>query len=364
MQRVQLSKLYLGLILVSIVAICISVYNQEPPVVTVMFGLGPLVWYHIRLMRTASAGHSQTTIDSVYYFGFLITIATLAATVLTISQRGIGGDYTYIVAQFGLGLVATGYALFARMQLMAAAERMDERDPDSIVDEYLGKVKSVVDKIELSAAAFESLADNLAARNSALAEQAKRVAEATIDAAANAFKEKMEEVLTAASKNFEAFGQNLGEIHFEDQVGGINDQFKSLTTSLTAVSSRLLKFEKLISSNEEGITRAAAAGNILGVSMQAAVSGVQGISSLSGEIGQLRSSVETVAKQAVELASAVGLLEKSLDSYVTSADQSLVKIETAISRSAEISGDSIKLLSDNLSKVASFIISETRKKAS
>jgi hypothetical protein len=280
-----------------------------------------------------------------------------------VSQRGIGGDYTHIVAQFGLGLIATGYALFARMHLMAGAERLDDRDPDSIVDEYLGKVKSVVDKIELSAAAFEGLADNLAARNEALVEQAKRIAEESINVAASAFRDQMAEVLSSAAKNFQEFGKNLGEIHFEDQVSGIKDQFKGLNSALAGTTSRLSKFEKLVASSEDGITKAAAAGNILAVSMQAAVSGVQGISSLGGEIGQLGTSVQTVTRQAIELAAAVGEIEKSLDSYVASADKSVRDIEASLNRSSAISGESVKLLSENLSQVAKFIVSESQKKA-
>jgi len=80
--------------------------------------LAPLIFYHFMLWRKSRI--SSTEIDSVYYFGFLITVITLVATAVSL---GLSPKNTlnlqWILLQFGLGLIATGYALFARLHLLS-----------------------------------------------------------------------------------------------------------------------------------------------------------------------------------------------------------------------------------------------------
>src|SRR5882672_633650 len=142
MRSVDLSRFFWIALVLSVAGLSFAAYFNTAPLVVFGFGIAPLVAYHLRLWAGLKVGLSQASIDSVYYFGFIITIATLATTVLLIAARGgITRDITYVVNQFGLGLIATGYALFARMHLMAVAERMTASTPEQVVDEYIGKVK-------------------------------------------------------------------------------------------------------------------------------------------------------------------------------------------------------------------------------
>lgn len=337
MSKAQSVFNYRNLIFLSVIFVCVSMYLKWPAPATFIFSIGPLVWYHFRLNRSLGSGLSQNTIDSVYYFGFLITITTLAVTVLAVSFRGFGGDYGPIVTQFGLGLVATGYALFARMQLMSAAEKMEEGDPNAILDRYLEKVKNVVDRVEMSADAFERFSYRLTSRNQVLADEAISRAENSIKIATTAFSEQMSE---------------------------IRDQFNNLNATLGDVSARLSNFDELIASSGECLLRIVTTGSDFAAAMQVAISNVEGVSTLGDEINQLHSEVNMVSRKTIEFARAVGEMEKSFGSCAVNADRSVKKIEDSVIHSSEIAGQSVKLLAENLSAMTKFIISESQKRNS
>jgi hypothetical protein len=50
-----------------------------PPWGSILFGICPLIWYHLGyLVPRARKGLTQAAIDSVYYFGFVLTLSALA----------------------------------------------------------------------------------------------------------------------------------------------------------------------------------------------------------------------------------------------------------------------------------------------
>src|SRR5437762_2216975 len=51
---------------------------KQPPWLAITFAIAPLAYYHLfYLARRARKGLSAAAIDSVYYFGFLVTVAAL-----------------------------------------------------------------------------------------------------------------------------------------------------------------------------------------------------------------------------------------------------------------------------------------------
>src|SRR4051812_18321375 len=101
---------------------------RQPPWIATLGGVAPLVWYHVGyLSPRARAGLSQSAIDSVYYFGFLITIAALGVSAVSLAASGGKASMDAVAYQFGLGLFATGYAVFARMHLTSISTWLDEQ---------------------------------------------------------------------------------------------------------------------------------------------------------------------------------------------------------------------------------------------
>ena len=115
-----------------LIASHVLLYN---PWMSLVAGCGPLVYYHLfYLTPRARKGLTQTAIDSVYYFGFLVTVAALGISAVTIASSGGTTDINTVVFQFGVGLFATGYAVIARMHLSSLSTMVDAASPEAILD--------------------------------------------------------------------------------------------------------------------------------------------------------------------------------------------------------------------------------------
>ena len=115
---------------------------QSSGLILGIFPLLPLMFYHWNLNKIRLL--TSTEIDSVYYFGFLITIVTLVSTALSIGlSEGKNLSLPWILLQFGIGLVATGYALFARLHLLAKSATSAEVDVVNASEKLVKNVEKV-----------------------------------------------------------------------------------------------------------------------------------------------------------------------------------------------------------------------------
>ena len=114
--------------------------------ITFFVGIGPLILYHILLSNRGFLSSTET--DSIYYFGFLITIVTLVSTAIFISRATETINLNSILFQFGLGLIATGYALFARLHLISKSSLADEKELNQVNQNLLGSMQKIVNEYE------------------------------------------------------------------------------------------------------------------------------------------------------------------------------------------------------------------------
>jgi hypothetical protein len=123
-------------------------------------GITPLAIYHAILQKKRLL--SPTEVDSIYYFGFLVTILTLVSTAISIGVSEGAIELRWVLLQFGLGLVATGYALFARLQLLAQSTTTAETDIVETTERLAKSIERVAgefDKAGYNVAAFVELAE-------------------------------------------------------------------------------------------------------------------------------------------------------------------------------------------------------------
>ena len=123
-------KSFLPLFLISLIGVLGSSFidheNSQYQFIGLMAGVLPLLGYYYALARKKLLSPSE--IDSVYYFGFLVTVITLVSTAIAIGIATKLPEIKWILLQFGLGLVATGIALFARLMLMTKSTSEVELD--------------------------------------------------------------------------------------------------------------------------------------------------------------------------------------------------------------------------------------------
>jgi hypothetical protein len=132
-----------------------------------------VVIYHVQLYRK----NNPTTfeIDSIYYFGFLITILTLASTIIYIGLNGnIAQHRVQIVIQFGFGLFATAYALLARLHLLGKQENDSKPDTTQATDQLTHKIELLNSRFDSLGQSITTLAGSAQARSQSLLETFER----------------------------------------------------------------------------------------------------------------------------------------------------------------------------------------------
>ncbi len=175
--------------LVSAVVLALGVLFPVLPPFSVFLGaLVPLIWYHTMFLRPRAAeGLPQPAIDSVYYYGFLITIGALGSTAVSLSLHGIGEDFAPVAFQFGLGLLATGYAVWARVHLTARTRTLDEEELRLLMSRQIAQSRELLSNVELASSSFEAFSSTLLARTEQFSSDAEARTRSSIDDAINAF---------------------------------------------------------------------------------------------------------------------------------------------------------------------------------
>jgi hypothetical protein len=127
-----------GILMVTGLAHIRAVEGEAHIILAFIFGILPMCVFHYKLFKYDDLNQSQ--IDSIYFFGFLVTLLTLgcAATFAFIPSE-TGRQIEIIVYQFALGLLATGYGLLARVLL--TNRRITVTGPDDAIDQYLQKLE-------------------------------------------------------------------------------------------------------------------------------------------------------------------------------------------------------------------------------
>jgi hypothetical protein len=209
-----------------------------------IFELAPLVWYFSRLYKAGSDGLSHSAIDSVYYFGFIITIMALAGSVFRVWLYGIEKDISGLIAQFGVGLLATGLALVFRLVLTARVESLNAKDLTQTIEEYVSRINGVVSKIEASAASFEGLSNSLQDRTRAVVQSTFEECTASMRAATAIFSESITQISSQTSQSVTKFSEIVHSVAVSDHVQQFDSNVVQLTTGLKGFAEQVATYGK------------------------------------------------------------------------------------------------------------------------
>jgi hypothetical protein len=257
-----------------------------PKWVAVFFGAAPLVYYHLGyLTARARKGLSQAGIDSVYYFGFLVTVAALGISALSIANSQVNEDTLQaVVFQFGVGLFATGYAVLARMHLGSIAKENFEDGPDVILDRYIEKSRDLINNADLAALSFQHLAQKNLETSNALDElglklresterqlnQSIAAANAVVSSSAKLFEEQIKTTVALANDGLSQLKSLVTDVGFADERRQLVLSIKDAVQASVAFNSQLNESSKNI-----GVLGASAKSlSALTDSMQEAFSGL------------------------------------------------------------------------------------------
>jgi len=152
-----------SLLTVSVGLIILGQILSLSPLIGVALSCAPLLYYHVVVLWWRTNGElTSTEIDSVYYFGFLITIFSLAAGVYSFkSANANAGQEDTLLSQFAVGIVATAYAVFARMHLAGRSDGISVGDPQERLAELVYRNDELITKLSVAGHVADELARNL-----------------------------------------------------------------------------------------------------------------------------------------------------------------------------------------------------------
>jgi chromosome segregation ATPase len=191
-----------GLMIASVAILVVTTYVVHiHPIASGLLAVLPLAYYHLKYLlpkAKSEEGLAQVAIDSVYYFGFLITVAALSLSALAVGFSGAAASVGTILLQFGTGLLATAYAVVARMHLQSEAVYMSDMSMEAVMDKYVTKSMSLVTNIEAASNQLAIFSQEIVAKTIDASEKVREVAEEKMLDAAEAFSGEISAALEGA----------------------------------------------------------------------------------------------------------------------------------------------------------------------
>lgn len=299
-------KSFFPLFIISLVGVLVTSNAQHSSGVMqysgLIAGISPLAVYHAILLRKRLL--SPTEVDSVYYFGFLVTVVTLVSTAISIGLSTSAVELRWVLLQFGLGLVATGYALFARLHLLAKSTATADTD---VVDATERLAKSV----ERVAGEFDKAGYQVAA----FVEQTER--------RLSELEQRAQSKFSSAEAKFEQ-GLNEAAISFNEILA--RSAAQSLERSASVIEQTTARFSGAISSVMEEVGRVQTEAEAISFEKAA-----ERISQFAIEMEQ------SVASISSKVSEAAGTSADAI-SDLTSASRKAMKLATDISSRLETIG--------------------------
>lgn len=263
------------------------------PWMSLVAGCGPLVYYHlIYLTPRARKGLTQTAIDSVYYFGFLVTIAALGISAVTIASSGGATDINTVVFQFGVGLFATGYAVIARMHLSSVSTMLEVTSPEAILDRYIKRSMEMVDNVEIAVTRTAEFSKIVMSKTTEVSDNAKASAEKAMLDVARIFENEMKSTLALTRDSITEIRGLVADTSFVTEREELARSIKATVEASTKVNLALEDYALKSRIGAEATVQNAVSAGHLAESLGALRAD---ISALTGDDGALRKAASTIA---------------------------------------------------------------------
>lgn len=293
----------IAFLVASLAVVASQVVSPGAPKGIAFVAMLPLIAYHC-LLKARIKTLAASAVDSVYYFGFLITVGELGATALEIARNGNPGDYS-VLYNFGVGLLATGYAVIARLHLQNASRPESPTSPEAALDSYLERSGLLLDNMETTIRRFAVLAETAMIETKRVVDNSRDMLEDSLGSAARDFEKQMRQSLTSAREATDAVRTILQDASFASE----RADFLSITQQSLAASQKLVSaLDELRTGAERGaggLARASDRIDTLARSVDILDDGVTKLVADNGGVARVARSLEDAATSAKEAATSV-----------------------------------------------------------
>lgn len=312
-----------GLLVLGAVVLARSTWPTWASWLVMLPGIAPLWWYHRKvLLPKAESGLPQVAIDSVYYFGFLVTVAALCISALMVGLHGAAASIDTIVMQFSAGLVATGYAVAARLDLQSRASGTSEATLEEVMDKYVHKSIALVDNVEKASQRLSAFSQQIVERTIEAAELTRLAANEKMLDVATQFSEQMGEALEAARQGVHEFRVVMNSTAFaaerQQYVDGMKESVHAVRALNAGIADLVTKTQEKVRLTQQDITASTnLSGRLNEFALQVKeLSGPQG---LGASAAWLKASCESVSAAQATLTGATQTLQQLVETVELSA---------------------------------------------
>lgn len=255
-------------ILVSLIALAVGMLAPESPKwLWIPGAVLPLLYYHIGfLARRIRSSVDSAAIDSVYYFGFLITVAALAFSAVSIAMRP--DDLQLVLLKFGIGLVATGYAVIARMHLLSRVVELGSATTEDAMDAYVRRSQVLVDNVETAIVRINAFSETVLNETRQVHAKAQAQASESFLASARAFEKEMSATCSSAREGIVAIRNLVNDVSFVSERKELNELVSETVSTARDLTDTMKEFGTTFKSGAEAARQASTAMETLERSIQ------------------------------------------------------------------------------------------------
>lgn len=319
-----------GLMLLSVALLALTTFVLDwPPILTLPLAIAPLWGYHVKvLLPRVKDGLSQAAIDSVYYFGFLVTVAALSVSALLVGFRGAAQSMDLVVLHFGTGLFATAYAVVARMHLQSRAAEGTEINIEQVMDAYVAKSSELVKNVETASAQLAAFSREIVARTIEAAELTRLAANEKMLNVAEEFSAQVSETLENARQGVHEFRVVMNSTAFAIERKQYTDSMKetvAATSSLNkALAELIAKRREEVNVSQLNITATTNSAQRLGEF----ASQIQAFAGPKGAMTQSAAALHSVTDEVTQAAHAIAGTVSGMEQVVAIVDDGSAALKT------------------------------------
>ena len=337
-QMLRLMLLSVGLLVLGAIVLAFSGWPTWTSWLVMLPGIAPLIRYHLKvLMPKAESGLPQAAIDSVYYFGFLITVAALCISALMVGLHGATASIDTIVMQFSAGLVATGYAVAARLHLQSRVSGTSETTLEEEMDKYVHKSITLVENVEQASQRLREFSQQIVERTVEAAELTRLAANEKMLDVATQFSEQMGEALESARQGVHEFRVVMNSTAFaaerQQYIDSVKESVHAVRALNTGIAELVIKTQEKVKLTQQDITASTnLSGRLNEFALQ--VKELSGSQGLGASATSLKKSCDSVNSAHATLTEATQTLQQLMETVTLSGD-SLEQVRKISKRATE-----------------------------
>lgn len=336
-------KTLLVCVIASVVMLSASTAFKLSPWLVMMGGIVPLLYYHLLYLKPlAQEGLSQAAIDSVYYFGFLVTVSALGISAISIAFDGASANLNTVIYQFGIGLFATGYAVVARMHLSSLSAALSEVNQEVLTKRYIKRSTDLINEIDMAASSLSEFSKSIMERTVEVTEAANAAAQRSMIDMAKSFEDEMKFSISLAREGLSEIRNLVHDTAFANERIELQQSIKGTINAAHELNAALSDLTSNVRAGSESAAQSVSIANNLTESLGKITSNIQ---DFSGEEGALA----TAAQGLKDSSSALDHGSKSLISTMAS----ITELTEGLSSTAQSSAEFAKRIIASTSKIQS-----------